>query len=518
MYMESYSYLLSLFSTCMRPLMGYLLSLLGKLVFAVVLGYNYAFSQWLGIECTRTFFFLILAITVVDGVFYHINEVYLQRCSAVIHRENRRRLLEHISQLPFEQIEQLNSAKLPLVIDSTNTGLELLIYNYTLLAYITVNIHIFAVISITKRFSNIFYLVAGCAAAGWIIWTAVDRYFKKESCSGRDTANTISNSLQLVYDATVNGEDVALLNTISAAVDREEIARADKTAFFATAYLKAYVALLLAGFAIMQRNVDFSSVASYTANIFILLDLGHSLEYYQKICRHNLTIDATFPFIKHVFGLSKRENIAQIVLPSKWTIQMNGLAIIRDGFSLRQSSQQRFNHNDHVLVTGSSGSGKTTLLKVVAGLSIPDSIKLELDGALIDSGWAAFREQTAYMYQNPVVPIGNVGELIGSDMQLVMMALEAVELGSHVNDTVQNLSGGERSRFQLAKNIYRVYKGDLRVLIMDEVDQGLDRKRAIRIVQRVLDMFHDRFVLLITHDDGVKGLFKKRIDVCDGEF
>jgi putative ABC transport system ATP-binding protein len=171
---------------------------------------------------------------------------------------------------------------------------------------------------------------------------------------------------------------------------------------------------------------------------------------------------------------------------------------------------------ESVAVVGSSGAGKSTLLALLAGLDLPTTGRVLLEGTdltrLDEDGRARLRAQrVGFVFQsfhlipaltaleNVMLPL----ELSGrSDARSAALAtLERVGLGSRVGHYPRQLSGGEQQRVALA----RAFVTRPAVLFADEPTGNLDTATGARIVALLFELNeHSHTTLvLVTHDRGL---------------
>jgi sulfate/thiosulfate transport system ATP-binding protein len=166
-----------------------------------------------------------------------------------------------------------------------------------------------------------------------------------------------------------------------------------------------------------------------------------------------------------------------------------------------------------VALLGPSGCGKTTLLRVIAGMEIPDSGRVFLDGEDASSTHARER-QVGFVFQHYALfrhmsVFDNVA--FGLRMKPRKTRPSEPEIAKRVHellDLVQldwlhhrfpaQLSGGQRQRIALA----RALAVEPRVLLLDEPVGALDakvRKELRRWLRRLHDELHITSIF-VTHD------------------
>ncbi len=164
-------------------------------------------------------------------------------------------------------------------------------------------------------------------------------------------------------------------------------------------------------------------------------------------------------------------------------------------------------------IIGASGSGKTTLLGLLAGLDVPSSGRIVLDGreisAMNEEARARVRaECVGFVFQtfqllDSLTAIENVmlpAELRG-DRDAGAQAevfLERVGLSARATHYPRQLSGGEQQRVAIA----RAFASRPSVLFADEPTGHLDTRTGQRIADLLFDLNRDgsTTLVLVTHD------------------
>lgn len=162
-----------------------------------------------------------------------------------------------------------------------------------------------------------------------------------------------------------------------------------------------------------------------------------------------------------------------------------------EGRTVLSNLSHRFEAGEFVAIMGESGVGKSTLLNLVAGLDMPDSGEVIVDGAPIsrlgdDAATRLRRSRMGFVFQafhvlphltlqqNVALPL----LLGGQDAGAALAMLEKVGLGGRGPDFPRQLSGGELQRVAIARAL--VHRPAL--VLADEPTGNLDPETADHIL------------------------------------
>ncbi|MFO1506190.1 MAG: heme ABC exporter ATP-binding protein CcmA [Lysobacterales bacterium] len=142
-----------------------------------------------------------------------------------------------------------------------------------------------------------------------------------------------------------------------------------------------------------------------------------------------------------------------------------------------------------LLIEGGNGSGKTTLLRIVAGMLVPTSGSLRLDGETLDVaalagrtallGHAGGLKRDLTVAENLRFAVGLAGLAPGTS---IAEALGRVGLAGYGDVALSHLSAGQGKRVALA----RLVLTPARLWLLDEPFANLDLD-GIRLVNALLD-------------------------------
>jgi putative ABC transport system ATP-binding protein len=182
-----------------------------------------------------------------------------------------------------------------------------------------------------------------------------------------------------------------------------------------------------------------------------------------------------------------------------------------------------------VAITGASGSGKSTLLGILAGLDVPTSGDVLLNGNLLtamdEEGRAKVRaDNVAFIFQsfqllpgltaleNVMLPLELRGDKKAKER--AMEFLNHVGLAQRLTHYPQQLSGGEQQRVAIA----RAFASQPRILFADEPTGNLDSTTGARIIELLFELNRAQgtTLVLITHEDRLASLCQTRIALDAG--
>lgn len=175
--------------------------------------------------------------------------------------------------------------------------------------------------------------------------------------------------------------------------------------------------------------------------------------------------------------------------------------------------------NEFVAVIGFSGSGKSTLISLLAGLQLPSSGEVTLEGNPIVQP----SPELGIMFQNySLLPWLSVFENIELAVKKVFPKLTSIQRRSHIGKYIEmvnltpaidkkpsELSGGMRQRASLARTLSMEPK----ILLLDEPLSALDALTRSSIQDEILNIWEKekRTVVMITNDVDEAVLMADRI-------
>ncbi len=159
-------------------------------------------------------------------------------------------------------------------------------------------------------------------------------------------------------------------------------------------------------------------------------------------------------------------------------------------------------------IMGISGSGKTTLLRMLAGLTNPDSGRIEVAGRvwydnLQNINVPVQERRIGFVFQDySLFPNMSVHENVAfscKDHKKIEALLEMAGLGRFRDFSPDQLSGGQKQRVALVRALAR----DPELLLLDEPLSALDNEAREKLQDDLLEI-QNRFgttTFLVSHDE-----------------
>ncbi|MCB9221961.1 MAG: ABC transporter ATP-binding protein [Candidatus Kapaibacterium sp.] len=166
---------------------------------------------------------------------------------------------------------------------------------------------------------------------------------------------------------------------------------------------------------------------------------------------------------------------------------------------------------NRLALIGKSGSGKTTMLRIIAGLEIPDSGKIEIEGTTVTSENNFIKPEKrniGYVFQNHSlfphldvysnIAFGIEKKNKSEKLEIIKSYLSMLGLEDKLYSYPHQLSGGEKQRIA----IIRTLASKPNLLLLDEPFSNLDKntKEKLKVDLKQILIKEQIPTIMITHD------------------
>jgi putative ABC transport system ATP-binding protein len=185
---------------------------------------------------------------------------------------------------------------------------------------------------------------------------------------------------------------------------------------------------------------------------------------------------------------------------------------------------------EFIAITGASGSGKSTLLSLIAGLDLPTSGEIKIDGEEItkmsEDELAELRGQkigiifqsfhlipSLTAFENVLIPMEILG--VKDAKERAWKLLADVDLTNRAHHYPSELSGGEQQRVAIA----RAFANQPKILLADEPTGNLDSRNGAHILELMMKLHlkNQTTLVLVTHDQELSKRADRQIKLHDGK-
>ena len=167
--------------------------------------------------------------------------------------------------------------------------------------------------------------------------------------------------------------------------------------------------------------------------------------------------------------------------------------------------------NETLAIVGESGAGKSTLVNIISGLLIPNSGQYIIDGTSIEQlDLNSFKKHIGYIVQDATIFNDTIFNNISfwapktsENYNRFLKAIEKASISEYIMNLPQkedsllgangiNISGGQKQRFSIARELYK----EVDFLLMDEATSALDRETE-SVIQENINQLKGQFTIII---------------------
>ena len=175
----------------------------------------------------------------------------------------------------------------------------------------------------------------------------------------------------------------------------------------------------------------------------------------------------------------------------KKVLEVKGLCKSFDGHILFEPFEISILYGERIGIVGANGSGKTTLLKTMMEMLPADAGSVKI-GASVVVGYYAQEQETLPLDSIPLDFVRRIKPM--NEPQAISFLRGLLFSFEDIHTPIQRLSGGEKSRLQIA----RLMLTDANFLLLDEPTNNLDIA-SVEVLEAALEEFEGT-ILTVSHD------------------
>ena len=175
----------------------------------------------------------------------------------------------------------------------------------------------------------------------------------------------------------------------------------------------------------------------------------------------------------------------------KKVLEVKGLSKSFEGRVLFEPFDLTILYGERVGIVGANGSGKTTLLKTMLDIIPADTGSVKI-GASVITGYYAQEQETLPFDSTPIDFVRRIKPM--TEPHAISFLRGLLFSYRDIHTTIRDLSGGEKSRLQLA----RLMLTDANFLLLDEPTNNLDIA-SVEVLEASLEQFEGT-ILAVSHD------------------
>lgn len=227
----------------------------------------------------------------------------------------------------------------------------------------------------------------------------------------------------------------------------------------------------------------------------------------------NNTTNYFLPMLLQLTNVSKHYQLGETTIKALDEVSIN----VKDG--------------EFIAVMGPSGSGKSTFLQIASMLAEPSSGEIKLKNKQVaqynETQRAGLRnKEIGFVFQqfnllkrtssldNVALPLLYAGVPRTERHARAQTMLEKVGLGDRLQNTSAQLSGGQQQRVAIARALINQPS----LVFADEPTGNLDSKTSNEILKLLVELHKEgKTIIMVTHEDEVAAIAKRRIQFNDGK-
>jgi ABC-type lipoprotein export system ATPase subunit len=425
--------------------------------------------------------------------------------------------LSKLSKIDKFELLKFDIVKYTTTLENVNINIEEYIINLKIKYEIKLKIVTLIIVAFNKKYILIVFI--------FIIYYYIVKYLNEDKLRNEEPiTNDFFKYSNIVKNYLINSKSLFINNEFNASYFNDNLNKLEninKLKNNININLESkidYLTFVFITIVICNKLKDIN-IYEFLTYFFLIYDIGHvsdriTLFYKNKI---NLPkMKERIIYLNNYININNKFN-TNIKNIDKYSIIINKIS--NEAPKLICNKKIYINNNDHFLIDGKSGSGKTSFLYLFKGILIPNELNIypNID-SIINISYLILPNNkdlyNGYLYDI----ISNYNKYPNIDLineAMLISNFDITKVNKMIN--IEILSGGEKIKLVLTRAIYSIITNNYKILLFDEIDENLNEDLAYTICQNIKKYFKNKIILYITHNNKVKSLFNKKINIDKGE-
>lgn len=458
---------------------------------------------------------LFLLLSIVN----YIRSQVEQRALAFISIGNCREMLHKLWGLPFT--EQASFENPSFAIESAASAVKLTLINYLIYMDVVFNIYVFAVVIVSANLWMLLPVILVCGSSTLII--AYGMYRVAQIKKAPPSYSRLINYAARIFEFSIYNESANLIHAVNTENEKIQSYQQNIMLYQLRISIRAGVVLIAGSYGILFRVIDFTSIGSFAFYSYMVAELLVQLNCIMYAASNQISINIASIALVKLHNAKPRPHSNQIHLLDSFKINVKDLSWM-DDYGLQCSIKDWIISQGDVWLLSGDSVKTTSLLRVIAGIqnSINSSITVNSNNSE-QITWNSLFVSSVFASTCAPLPRGTVHDSFrmltdNVNVEIMQGYLDMVELYNKLDNDVVTLSGGEKSRLHIARNLYRIYISQLteypiKLLLLSEIDRGIDTARSERIVSKIIESSKNILIIGIAHKTSIRRLFLQTLDI-----
>ena len=483
-----------------------------------------AIDQGIADQNTKIIIFsgsLIIGFALIRGIFTNLANVSFTITSTKVTRDIRQKLFNHITNLSFAEIDQLQTGKLMTRIYNDTYQLRTLFsFGFRMLfqGILMIIGSLYMIFTINHQIGFIIIILAAINASLFSLFALKAKNLFLIAQQQLDKLNSIIQQnlagISVVKSFVAEDQEISIFNEGADNLkdQRIQVGKLLSAAFPTLLFVVNFGVLMVlwrGGADVIEGSMDIGALIALINYIFMimfpLMMLGMVITMFARA-------SASANRIKEILELTT----SYCPLGTGKIIEKGSITIEHLNFSYPNRTKVicdldlDIKSGEVIGIIGSTGSGKSTLLSLIAGFYQPSSGIIKIDGYSLDEiGIENLRQNINIVFQDPMLFKMSLSENIsfassaGTDEIFKSAEIAQVnafienlpaQFNTEIKNRGTNLSGGQRQRVAIARSLI----GNKPILILDDAFSSLDRITENRLIDQLLAYRKGKTTLIIS--------------------